>query len=323
MKIVFITYEFKYRTFSGNGVLAQSTIRGLAKKLSDDEIFVICARPDDDDDDDDDDGMYAEEENVRIMSVRVPKQKWGKLDRSCAYEEFANGLLDLAKLLEFNADVYMGVDWSSANAFKRIVEQNDPSSSSSPLPPPPFVYLNYRVFTLHDDTHRKLEEEISQVADLVICLCKTDAKFISEQFKKSPIVVIHPPLREDVKTLADQQPKQNSTCGRRRNLLTCVVRLSEEKEPERFIELVEHLAKIDAFNEDLVPILVAPSKTEYAEALKKRFREATKTISTQEEEQLVIEEFLDAKQLADLYSRTKINVHPCRKDGTYAFNIFF
>ena len=47
------------------------------------------------------------------------------------------------------------------------------------------------------------------------------------------------------------------TCeSEERDFLTCGVRLSEEKEPERFVRLVERLAKRGAFDEGLIPVLV-------------------------------------------------------------------
>lgn len=337
-KVLFISYEYTFGTFSGNGVLAASTVRGFLNDDSDfddddamtTEILVVCARPTELEEElrmEKED----EEEDKGVLSVPVPKSKWGRLDKTCAYEEFATNVSEkqLEAIVKFRADVVLGVDWSSLEVYERIRKryQEEEEDGFSP-PPPPLTYLNYRVFTLHDESHRALEQRMITASTHVICLCINDAKFLRDAFvggddgKEMVVaVVLHPPLREDVlrdakNALAREQPSLvTSTTGakKKRNALTCVVRLSKEKEPERFVELVEELAKRDAFGDTLVPILVAPATSEFAEGLKKRFREATKNIPNASE--LCIESFLNATQLGEIYSRTKLNVHPCRKDA--------
>jgi hypothetical protein len=340
IKVLFISYEYTFGTFSGNGVLAASTVRGFLNDDSSDfdddddamttEILVVCARPTELEEElrmEKED----EEEDKGVLSVPVPKSKWGRLDKTCAYEEFATNVSEkqLEAIVKFRADVVLGVDWSSLEVYERIRKryQEEEEDGFSP-PPPPLTYLNYRVFTLHDESHRALEQRMITASTHVICLCINDAKFLRDAFvggddgKEMVVaVVLHPPLREDVlrdakNALAREQPSLvTSTTGakKKRNALTCVVRLSKEKEPERFVELVEELAKRDAFGDTLVPILVAPATSEFAEGLKKRFREATKNIPNASE--LCIESFLNATQLGEIYSRTKLNVHPCRKDA--------
>lgn len=339
-KVLFISYEYTFGTFSGNGVLAASTVRGFLNDDSSDfdddddamttEILVVCARPTELEEElrmEKED----EEEDKGVLSVPVPKSKWGRLDKTCAHEEFATNVSEkqLEAIVKFRADVVLGVDWSSLEVCERIRKryQEEEEDGFSP-PPPPLTYLNYRVFTLHDESHRALEQRMITASTHVICLCINDAKFLRDAFvggddgKEMVVaVVLHPPLREDVlrdakNALAREQPSLvTSTTGakKKRNALTCVVRLSKEKEPERFVELVEELAKRDAFGDTLVPILVAPATSEFAEGLKKRFREATKNIPNASE--LCIESFLNATQLGEIYSRTKLNVHPCRKDA--------
>lgn len=344
-KVLFISYEYTFGTFSGNGVLAASTVRGFLNDsdFDDDamtttEILVVCARPTELEEEL---RMEKEEEEVkevntdddhhipRVLSVPVPKSKWGRLDKTCAYEEFATNVSEkqLVAIVKFRADVVLGVDWSSLEVYERIRKRYQEEEDGF-SPPPPLTYLNYRVFTLHDESHRALEQRMITASTHVICLCINDAKFLRDAFvggddgKEAVVaVVLHPPLREDVlrdakNALAREQPSLvTSTTGakKKRNALTCVVRLSKEKEPERFVELVEELAKRDAFGDTLVPILVAPATSEFAEGLKKRFREATKNIPNASE--LCVESFLNATQLGEIYSRTKLNVHPCRKDA--------
>jgi len=358
-RVVLVSYEYAFATFSGNGVLAASTARGLRDRFRDD-VMVVCARPIEEEEEDarlgrrsDDDGerddineektknMPDEERGtIVVVSVPVPKSKWGRLDKTCAHEEFAKNVSEkqLETVVTFGANHVLGVDWSSLELYKRIRKRYEDEETKSKIPPPPLTCLIYRVFTLHDESHRELEQSVVSAASRVICLCNNDAEFLRDAFlnvgeEAVAVEVIHPPLREDVlkdatNALAQEQPLVSSARDKKkRNGLTCVVRLSKEKEPERFVELVEELAKRNAFfsgnggdgaNDDndgdaLIPILVAPATSEFAEGLKKRFREATKNIPNASE--LCIESFLNAKQLGKIYSRTKLNVHPCRKDA--------
>ena len=360
-RVVLVSYEYAFATFSGNGVLAASTARGLRDRFRDD-VMVVCARPIEEEEEDarngrrsDDDGERDDksEEKIKnipevrdeergaivVVFVPVPKSKWGRLDKTCAHEEFAKNVSEkqLETVVTFGANHVLGVDWSSLELYKRIRKRYEDEETKSKIPPPPLTCLIYRVFTLHDESHRELEQSVVSAASRVICLCNNDAEFLRDAFvnvgeEAVAVAVIHPPLREDVlkdatNALAQEQPLVSSARDKKkRNALTCVVRLSKEKEPERFVELVEELAKRNAFfsgdgvdganddNDDaLIPILVAPATSEFAEGLKKRFREATKNIPNASE--LCIESFLNAKQLGKIYSRTKLNVHPCRKDA--------
>ena len=352
-RVVLVSYEYAFATFSGNGVLAASTARGLRDRFRDDDVMVVCARPIEDDDDGERDDKKREEKTknmpdevrdeergtIVVVSVPVPKSKWGRLDKTCAHEEFAKNVSEkqLETVVTFGANHVLGVDWSSLELYKRIRKRYEDEETKSKIPPPPLTCLIYRVFTLHDESHRELEQSVVSAASRVICLCNNDAEFLRDTFlnvgeEAVAVEVIHPPLREDVlkdatNALAQEQPLVSTAREKKkRNALTCVVRLSKEKEPERFVELVEELAKRNAFfsgdggdganddNDDaLIPILVAPATSEFAEGLKKRFREATKNIPNASE--LCIESFLNAKQLGKIYSRTKLNVHPCRKDA--------
>jgi hypothetical protein len=326
-RILFISYEYTFETFSGNGVLASSTVRGL--RFDGAEVMVVCARPKKEElsgkhDDNNNNGEEEENEDGGVLlSVPVPKSKWGRLDKTCAHEEFAMNLSEkqLVDIVKFRCDVVLGVDWSSHQVYARIKKKYEEAKEDGFPPSPPLTYLNYRVFTLHDESHYELEQRMVAASTHVICLCINDAKFLRDAFvggvdgrEAVVAVVLHPPLREDVlrdatSALAREQPSLKKT----RDALLCVVRVSKEKEPERFIELVEELAKRDAFGDELKPILVAPATSEFAEGLKKRFREATKHIPNASE--LCIESFLNAAQLGEIYSRTKLNVHPCRKDA--------
>ena len=134
--MVLVSYEYAFATFSGNGVLAASTARGLRDRFRDDDVMVVCARPIEDDDDGERDDKKREEKTknmldevrdeergtIVVVSVPVPKSKWGRLDKTCAHEEFAKNVSEkqLETVVTFGANHVLGVDWSSLELYKRI-----------------------------------------------------------------------------------------------------------------------------------------------------------------------------------------------------------
>ena len=200
------------------------------------EILVVCARPTELEEElrmEKED----EEEDKGVLSVPVPKSKWGRLDKTCAHEEFATNVSEkqLEAIVKFRADVVLGVDWSSLEVCERIRKryQEEEEDGFSP-PPPPLTYLNYRVFTLHDESHRALEQRMITASTHVICLCINDAKFLRDAFvggddgKEMVVaVVLHPPLREDVL-------RRRQECTRSRTTISCYLYYWCEKETKRF-----------------------------------------------------------------------------------------
>ncbi|KAG1669501.1 hypothetical protein FOA52_015668 [Chlamydomonas sp. UWO 241] len=94
-----------------------------------------------------------------------------------------------------------------------------------------------------------------------------------------------------------------------RPYLACCVRLSPEKEPHRFVELVEALAALPGGLDGVTPLLVAgTADDQYARLLKARLRAAAPS-------SVVLESFLGPQQLAELYGKTRLNVHPATYDA--------
>lgn len=64
-------------------------------------------------------------------------------------------------------------------------------------------------------------------------------------------------------------------------MLTCCVRLSPEKEPESFVRLCAELVRrgvlLDGSKHELVPVLCASTKGDYADAVRAEFLSVTKT----------------------------------------------
>ena len=138
--------------------------------------------------------------------------------------------------------------------------------------------------------------------------------------------------------------KTNTTAVEERPYLLCAVRLSPEKEPERFVELVEELSARGTLQElNLTPYLIGAATTPYAEVklpprhpslmphsdpenlqkrpsidislsiphlqgLKARLRSAVPS-------SIIKESFVDAAELASIASSTRVNFHPCLYDA--------
>ena len=254
--------------------------------------------------------------------------------------------------------------WRDSDARETDGSNRNPraaSSSSSSSSYPPFVYSNYRVFARDGDpTHASMERDAVEEAAAVVALCQVDADYLCEELSPAgaavaPGVVIAP-LREDVHALAthaqtpmtpattaengaeldetgaqhlervapwrlDAVPGQNTP----RFLLTCCVRLSREKEPERFVSLCAELVRrgvvLGGTNEpgttEIVPVLCASTAGDYAETIRAKFLDATRGKG------LVCRDFLDARGMASVYRRTVLNVHPCAYDAYGEFILIF
>jgi len=106
----------------------------------------------------------------------------------------------------------------------------------------------------------------------------------------------------------------------RRNLLLCCVRLSVEKEPHRFVEIVESMAKSGILYElGVVPALVGGGHSVYAKELRERVL-ALSGLSLHQNRQIissVVEDgFVGASELATrFFDRTLLNIHPCLADA--------
>ena len=99
----------------------------------------------------------------------------------------------------------------------------------------------------------------------------------SSENSRRKVEVLLCALREDMRSLPVSLPQAGSTqyesaaveFAQSRPYLTCCVRLSPEKEPHRFVELVEELAHRGVFESSgaggLVPLMIGSAKDEYAE----------------------------------------------------------
>lgn len=110
----------------------------------------------------------------------------------------------------------------------------------------------------------------------------------------------------------DQCPSNTSTdthTRARRKYITCCVRLSAEKEPYRFVDLMACMHASGTLDRlGLVPLLCGSSQSEYALAVKADYRARVPTGCLEES-------FLGALELGAIYAQTRLNFHPCRYDA--------
>ncbi|KAK3282654.1 hypothetical protein CYMTET_9614, partial [Cymbomonas tetramitiformis] len=149
----------------------------------------------------------------------------------------------------------------------------------------------------------------------VIALSRKDAEFISSNLlsadtPQQPVQVVLPPLRDEVLKLAEAaEAAGGSTAVRARPFITCCVRLSPEKEPHRFAQIIEELAKRGVLEKyGVAPLLCGAQTTEYAESIKQRVRAASRNA-------VVYEDFMPPSKLAQVYGSARINFHPSLYDA--------
>ncbi|PNH12500.1 hypothetical protein TSOC_000582 [Tetrabaena socialis] len=94
-----------------------------------------------------------------------------------------------------------------------------------------------------------------------------------------------------------------------RPYLSCVVRLSPEKEPERFVAVVEAMAAQGVLaRHRLKPLMLGVAEDEYAQGLKARLRAAAP-------DSTILERFIGPRDLAALFCQTRLNFHPSTYDA--------
>jgi glycosyltransferase involved in cell wall biosynthesis len=170
----------------------------------------------------------------------------------------------------------------------------------------PWVFLCFRVFALGSADLGRVEAEAVGAAALVVGLSQPDAVFLRSLAPCRAVAVIHPPLRADVAQLAAAAAPATP---QPRALLTCAVRLSPEKQPERFVELVEALARRGALARlGLQPALVGCPRDAWGSSLVQRLLCAAPTAE-------VHTDFLSPAQLGSLWCRTLLNIHPPSYDA--------
>ena len=279
-------------------MLAEATVRALREAGH--SLFVVAASPPGFTCDTDGKPKEAQPEFF------LPVSSWFRLDISSPWQEFAAGCADATlseKVLAFQPQVVYGVDWSALPPYEALFPAH--------LERPPFVWSALRIFSFSDAAHKPLERAAAAAAAAVVALSPTDADYIRRRLQlrpeegapSVPIVQVRCPLRAAVTVAAAKAPV--GQLAPPRDLLLCCVRLAPEKEPHRFVALVEALSASGALRSAGVKpaMCVGQSRSEYGDDLIRRLKSAAP-------DALIIDSFLDADALADLFQRTALNVHP-------------
>ncbi|KAK9864462.1 hypothetical protein WJX84_004656 [Apatococcus fuscideae] len=321
-RLLFISLEFTAATFSGNGIYAAGQVQALTVHGC--RVLVLAGKPSGQE-------RSTGRPHADIAEIELPH--WGTLDRSCSWQAFAKGCRQptiVQRIVDFRPDAVLGVDWSALPAFEALHASLVAEDMQLP-----YVYMNYRVYArtaLPADAEwmKGMELRAMEIAAVTIALSKSDADFLRQLVLRQShkhVEVLLPALRADMAALPLPADIQGSTAAKvgscashsaaavrsdkcqRRKYMTCCVRLSPEKEPDRFVNLVEALHRKAVLNRlQVIPLLIGASKTPYADGIKSRLRRCGAQCE-------IVEQFLGPTELAQIFSQTMLNIHPCLYDA--------
>jgi glycosyltransferase involved in cell wall biosynthesis len=309
LKIVLITYEFTYSPFSGNGILSRSLVQSLEATGA--EITVWCCRPHADD------RQVLEESTSSWTAIplTLPADvQWKRVDHESGWKHFVftNLSTELQKqLLQAvnRADIIASVDWTGAYALRSL-----PTPKVKPA-----IYFNYRVFAQGvkdsqlQEWYNQMETEALQSADLVVALSHRDKMSLMKLVSSREVVVLLPPLRQDMAALtARDEPAPlppelawvRSMC-----LVTCVVRLSPEKDVMRFVRFLKSIQDLLQQEKWTVVLAGARADPSYADEVESRLRIVCPNAV------ILTHSFLSPATMVSIYQRSVLNFHPCAYDA--------
>mmetsp|Transcript_87437 Transcript_87437/g.171016 ORF Transcript_87437/g.171016 Transcript_87437/m.171016 type:complete len:344 (+) Transcript_87437:1-1032(+) len=124
---------------------------------------------------------------------------------------------------------------------------------------------------------------------------------------KDRVVTIFPMLRQEFAEIAQRDQEYCLDTTRHRRYFSCIVRLSKDKGPQRFVELCQRITARDAtfwHRTDTIPLLAgAASQPDLAQDLITQLRDAVPHA-------VIIQSFLDAPTLSTYLQETRLNIHP-------------
>ncbi|GFH50128.1 hypothetical protein CTEN210_06604 [Chaetoceros tenuissimus] len=259
----------------------------------------------------------------------------------------------LQKIQKFDPNHIIAVDWHGMLAYKAIASKCELeckiiyynfrvySSSSWDHPASNHGEKNEQS---DDEFYKEQEQMCCRIADAIICLAnhdlqmlqrliREDKSIVDQSNKMKKIKILFPPLRGDILALAEKYETSSEPFDSylpiqarvameklsdeghslpKRCFITCCTRLSPEKAPHHFITLLQNLGGEDFLKKNSwVPVLCgAKSVSDYAETIIKDFRSICKEWPC-----VVIDHHLGAQELAALFLKTAVNVHPCLYDA--------
>ena len=335
MRALVVALELVDPIFSGNGVYGRTVVRSLLRSMPELEVLVACGVPDGTCDVsfslESTLGAHADAAwatRLRVVAA-VPLPTWRRLDRACAWRAFARGVRAAReRIAALSPDLVIAIDWHGAAAAAALA------------PRPPVAYFNFRVYSANsgadivakdaaaagDDQdedegeedgafYARREREALALASSALALCENDAAMLRRLAPAGvapPLEVLNPPLREDMRRIAAVGADAPAAAGgerERRAFVTCVSRLSREKNVSVFVAACERLGAAGWFAQHgLAPRLVgAAADGAYARELRARVL----AIPTRAGGPAArVDDFGDAAFLAAAFRATRLLAHP-------------
>lgn len=264
---------------------------------------------------------------LQIITTAVSASKCRCLDDNSAWKEFVHNKNDvhafLTKSMSESADSLLpiAIDWHGAHAFESLLE-SEPQFFS------PLLYMNFRVYSAGIQDSRRhtwldeMEKKALKQAGRIVALSEHDRTLLqrlgefSDKGEKK-IEVVYPPLRKEVHSLATAAINSNmqllpplpKALPNGKRFVTCVVRLSREKETLRFLAFLQCCKDI-LDDKELVPVIVgSPSDEAYANQVRTGLRELCPFAID------LVDTFLSPSEMCALFARTVLNFHPCSYDA--------
>jgi hypothetical protein len=283
--IVYITIEYCLDDlFSGNGVLTRSQVHGLSTLGV--RQHIIAARP-----------VTALQQPLHpddtppgVQIHIVPVQTWSTTDRKSDHETFGAGVARILESLMEDEPLtaILAVDWTGMVGIHAM----DPCVRKIVLARAPVFFLNFRVYsrmtniskedrTFYQTVERQAVRTALDSGGGVMGLCNSDREALrgmSMDEDYGAFRTILPMLRNEFASIAkrDRDVLLDDTRRRRRKYFVCLVRLAEDKGPQRFVDVCAEITKQDAdfwTRYKVVPLLAgAASQPAFATALKGRFQ---------------------------------------------------
>ena len=239
LRVLLVALELLGPCFSGNGQYARCIVRGLVRAGA--RVLIVSGRPADAPMEAQDAEMRAHASDDAHGIIDVPLSSWGRLDSRGPWRDLVAGCdapAVAARVAAFAPDVACAVDFHAVPAWAAIRAR---LAASGP-PPPPLVWLNFRVYSastsMHADAsdaafYSHAEADALAAADLSVALCRSDALHLlalsagvdpagntlrvsgegadaTNSDAASPplprVSILLPPLRGDIAALVDHVP---------------------------------------------------------------------------------------------------------------------
>lgn len=246
----------------------------------------------------------------------MPVDIWFTTDRKSSHEQFARGVSRILDEIDWaSTDACFAVDWTAMNALHVMSADSTAIMQRESVPVMYLTYRSYASMTGISDDDRDFYSEVERNAVRravssgggVVALCDDDWRTQSSFTDNEHAVrVILPMLRTEFSTVADEDKGKILDFGRKRQYLVSLVRLSEDKGPHRFVQMLRDIQQEDPTFWDrtgVVPLLCgAASQPEYAARVKRELLDAVPNA-------VLVDRFLPPLEMAHLMQQAILNVH--------------